>query len=358
MGIFALEDNQELFTEEVTDQEIDETVASNAVEITDLSDTSNQVTNGVEVQDTLLKMDEAQTPEEKIEIATEHLLRTVGYTKPFSMESFNTDLNSNLQVAQEGFFGRIINGIQRMFTSNKQMISQSKKALANLKANGARLDLIKEPGWGRHLCYQYKDVIDGSDVIKQLTAINTIFGNNEVLNILKELRNTFNQLNNEVLKSTFTMKEGTIERMDEMEQEVSKTLDKVQLLIDSAVNYADKAYPDFQPLDTTEADKVFALLTDIIQSTNLMYKTWNDTQASIYSGTKASNYKDSSTDNQYVNVLVAAVDKSAEMARPDKQMLKRVAHRADKIMVEIAEYYHQSEKTVHAAYKYLVASSK
>ena len=94
---------EELSVTDVNDT-LEQSVLEQEFSTQDLNEEVQQSKEAIETSEVLEKMNNASSSDEASVIATEYLLSKIGYSKKYSLESFNSDLQVTLSVAQEGFF--------------------------------------------------------------------------------------------------------------------------------------------------------------------------------------------------------------------------------------------------------------
>ena len=216
--------------------------------------------------ETLEKMEAAETTEEAVQIAREHILATVGYKKQFSMEDFHSHMSNGLSVAQEGFFSRVGNAFNRMFTTSASFKRRLDDALSRLKANGTKEGELKDPAFSKNLIAKSDKIITSADVVKYLDKLDAAINVRELDQHLAKCTNIMNQLTKDISTSGFMTSKDAVAKVEATAAAVEKDLQAFEKLTAGyVIEKQVDLYPDYTPIQYNDAvklaDRIFKSFT-------------------------------------------------------------------------------------------------
>lgn len=206
--------------------------------------------------------------------AIEHLYATLGYrTKSQALENFEKkpvgtfkmaaeDLGvfqakamEQISIAQEGFFGRMLNAIKRGFTANETILANVRKASEAFKAKGSNGKTIESPGWGRIFARSGKNTMNGMDVAKVLGDYQKILRNPELAKLVSEIAKVVDEIAKQLGRGGLLSNDEAEKKIYEL-AESSKELFAKATAIASAVETNSKNDPSFTALDEKSVDRI------------------------------------------------------------------------------------------------------
>lgn len=249
MKLFITLENEGL--DNVRESSFEDNLLVQADEVNAIGETRQLQDEAASVGETLQQIEEAATPEEALEIAKEHLLTSIGYSKSYSLESFQTDLESQLSIAQEGFFGRIGNAFKRAFTSDIKLVEKLENGLRNLKEKGSKENLIVDPAWSKYLIAKSSKDINARDVVTFFNSIDFSKSEEEIVQVLNKIADVYNDMATQISKNTFTTSDSSIEELNRIVKEASPILNRVNAIVNklnkTSINV--DVYPNYHPCE-------------------------------------------------------------------------------------------------------------
>ncbi len=256
--LFATLEDEQLFVTD--DQPVEMDMLETDEEIQDVVEQVEGAEQAEAVAETIAEIEAAETPEEAVAIAIEHLTRSIGYTKKYSTESFKIDLEQRLVISQEGMMGRIGNAIKRTFTSDKKLKLKLKTGLETLKEKGPKTEVLKDPSWSKYLAIKGKDTVTGAEAI---SFVKEIYGKIEGDKTVKDLAT----ITSELIKLS-AIKDGNFSSEDStaFSKSISSLKEKMSYFSDSLkmkyTNSDKDSYPDFTPLTYKEAETLSSFIKE------------------------------------------------------------------------------------------------
>ena len=258
--LFAALENEEIIAE-APQGELEQDIIEQTEAVQELKENVEGQVEATEVGEVLERIESAETDVEKVEIAKEHLLASVGYSKKYSMESFQGDLNNGLAVAQEGFFSRIGNAFNRLFTTNKSFNKRLQADLAKLEANGSKEELLVDPSWSKYLIASSNKEVTAPEVIAFLKKVDALVGDKEINKYLSEIAKIYDRLASELTTSTFIADKKTVENINQLHKDSETLLVKFENFVNNKVlTKNEDNYPDYQPIVAKQAKSISDLL--------------------------------------------------------------------------------------------------
>ena len=198
-----------------------------------------------------------------------------------NLKVFNTKLEKQIGIAKEGLGRRFANSIKMIFTAEKKITARITDDVAAVKGKGVKSDVLKEPGWGRSFAVLDSGTVTGSDVIKYMTTLDSLFKNDidkyvEKINTI--LTKVIGELNRGQNQST----------LDKAFKELTKVVDEIEKFDESfkakyGILETKKNDPDFKPLTVEEVIKLGNTTLSVLKNTQvnnaideLFETTWNN----------------------------------------------------------------------------------
>jgi vacuolar-type H+-ATPase subunit I/STV1 len=265
MKLFTALENEEIDIPADGAGTLEEQIMAQDEAVSELNKNIELQEEAIASSETLEKMEAAETPEAAVQIAREHILATLGYKKQFSLEDFNNQISNGLGVAQEGFFSRIGNAFNRLFTTSASFKTRLDKALSSLKANGSKEGLLKDPNFSKNLIAKSDKVITSSDVVKYLDKLDSTLSVRDLDKCLGDISNILRQLTTEVTKSGILTNKDASSKIDAISAEIEKDIQAFERITAGAVIEKEvDMYPDYEPIKYNEASKI----------ADRIFKTW------------------------------------------------------------------------------------
>lgn len=298
--------------------------------------------------ETLEKMEAAETPEAAVQIAREHILATLGYKKQFSLEDFNNQISNGLGVAQEGFFSRIGNAFNRLFTTSASFKTRLDKAMSDLKANGSKEGLLKDPNFSKNLIAKSDKVITSSDVVKYLDKLDSTFNTRDMDKCMSGIADILNQLTKEVVKSGFFTDKEAVNKIEAISSEVEKDVQAFEratagLVIEREVDM----YPDYEPIKYNEANK----LADRI------FKTWTGEAFDTANYRNFMNAVNNFNQAFFERSMRSVGYQLTAIPPEDMRKIRVISNRISNIISNIADAVNKRYKVAHSCLRYIEQSA-
>lgn len=252
--LFTALENEEVVK---SDDTLEQSMLDNEVEQQEIGESLQQQEDAIETGEVLQKIEEAETPEAALEIAREHLLNKIGYSKSFSLESFNNDLNNSLSVAQEGVLSRIGNAIKRTFTTSARFEEKLEQAIDKLKNNGSKTDLLVDPGWSKYLIATSNKTITSTEVMAFMKQVENIIDIKELNKYLDKISNIYNDIAQELTKNTFVSSKEVVTNINAIYKESQDIINDFEKMAYKYNRPSNKdRYPNYEPIQYKDAVKL------------------------------------------------------------------------------------------------------
>lgn len=347
MKLFTALENEEIDIPADGADTLEEQIMTQDDAVSELKENAEIQEHAISSSDTLEKMEAAETPEDAVQIAREHILSTLGYTKYFSLEDFNNRTNDGLVIAQEGFFSRIGNAFNRLFTTSASFKTRLDKGLSGLKANGSKEGVLKDPNFSKNLIAKSDKIITSADVVKYLDKLDSVLNIRDLDKCLSSVANILNQLTSEISKSGFLTNKDAAAKIEAISAEVEKDIQAFErvtagLVIEKEVDM----YPDYEPIKYNEASK----LADRI------FKTWTG------EAFDTANYRNfmnavNNFNEAYFNRSARSVGFQLTGIPPeDMRKIRVITNRISDIISNIAGAINKRYKVAHSCLRYIEQS--
>ena len=339
--------------EEVSDTGINDTLEQTILEqefsAQDLNEEVQQSKEAIETSEVLEKMNNASSSDEASIIATEYLLSKIGYSKKYSLESFNNDLVTTLGVAQEGFFSRIGNAFGRIFTTNKSFNKRLQKSVAKLEANGNKEDILRDPSWSKHLIANSNKVIKSSDVVDYLRKVDSLVGDKELNKLFLEIATVYDKMATELLENSYVVDRQIITNVSSIYKESQELLQRFEVFARSrsTPKQVDN-YPDYEPIKYEQAKSIRDIILKGFISNDVHSPEYRTFQ-------RAAKNLNSVMENKGI-AFVKAVMKSTSAV--DTKISHNVTARVNESLQCITSAISLRTKIAYAALRYIEVSSK
>ena len=250
-GIIALEDDAFIKSEvpeAQADVELERDMAVSEGDSTEIESAGDQLAEAEGIQDTVdtmadqveAKVDSGEGITEEtaqaLEVAVEHFCKRLGYSKRVvpSMEGFKSKesrlkqskialenlrtlskrLDSSIAIAQEGFFSRLGNAVERLFTSNEKIV-KTMKDIQN-KAPVAQ-KTIDDAAWGRVFVRSGNGDIGSADVVQFTKTVQK--SAHSLIPLMRKFEEIIRKASNEVDKGTWVADDSATEAINNMNEE-------------------------------------------------------------------------------------------------------------------------------------------
>lgn len=345
MKLFTALENEN--TDVNSDNSLEENLLIQTDEVNSLIESQRMQRDAADVGETLLKIEKANDPEKGLEIAKEHLLNSIGYNKSYSLESFNTDLEANLNIAQEGFFGRVGNAFKRAFTTNRALADKTRKALDDLKNNGSRNSIIVDPPWSKYLIAKSSKTITGKDVVAYFNSRNINKNMTEVISVLDKIADVYTDIAAQISKGTFVTSDSTIEELRKIVKDADPVLRRVSRVINDFNSISNSRnsdnYPDYEPVQ----------YKDVSNLTNDIIKTFSyDYEISSKYGSAA----DALNDN-IIKRMTSVKTTLLDVDTSDIVLAKTVTNQVDDMINKVLEVMTYNARVAYALVRYIEDST-
>jgi hypothetical protein len=174
-----------------------------------------------------------------------------------NLKELNTRLDKGIAIAQEGFIENITTSIGMLFETEDKVIVKLKDASAKYDKGTPKTTPINTKGWG-----QYLTGSKGSDVISNLSAIEKLSKDSNLINEVNEITKSLVKLTKEIKGNWFTSNAYDIERIEEIGTKVEETKEKILASVNNRKNEGSNT---LVPLTTSEKDKLIKLADSIIK---------------------------------------------------------------------------------------------
>ena len=346
--LFAALENEEVVAE-APQGELEQDIIEQTEVVQELKENVEGQVEATEVGEVLDRIESAETDAEKVEIAKEHLLASIGYSKKYSMESFQGDLNNGLAVAQEGFFSRIGNAFNRLFTTNKSFNKRLQAALAKLEANGPKEELLVDPSWSKYLIASNNKEVTATEVIAFLKKIDALVGDKELNKYLAEIAKIYDRLASELSTNTFVADKKTVENITQLHREVDDTLIKFENYVNNKVLVKNEdKYPDYQPIDAKQAKVIVDLIVRGFTADDL-----NTAEYKAFE--RAANNLNKVMYSRNMNSIKTVI---TGLPASDVATAANITARINESIYTIIKIVNLRMKAAHSALRYMEASSK
>jgi hypothetical protein len=219
-----------------------------------------------------------------IEVAVEHFRVRLGYSKRVipAMEAFKADpmaaqklalenlkelrvkLDSSIQVAQEGLGKRIVNAVERAFTSSNRVGKKAGEYATRIANNGTKDEEFPDAAWARVFAATGKQKIDGGDVLKMIKQYE---GYRKVLTpLVKEGTELLHALGLAISKSTFIAKDEEVAKINTLCEQASKLRATISESHESVIHQ--KATVDVAALDAKVGIQIGKAVNELVRDTS------------------------------------------------------------------------------------------
>lgn len=323
--------------------EIGVEVEQNINDSTDFISTIEAESEGFETSDVLQEIEEAETPEEKLEIAIEALLKNVGLkTNKISLEDYDNKLNKNLQISQEGFFGRIGNSFKRAFTSRTKLSDKLQQALDKLEKNGTREGDIKDPSWSKSLITNNTRRVTSAEVVAYYNKLYTVITSKDIDDFFKEAATVIQKVATELDKGRFFADDEGTKNILSLNTEIDQITNKLDAYLNSKSSNSIDKYPDYEPISIKDAKTLVSKLEEKI--------------ANAY-GPGEKNYMDviaKYNDNFFNNIVLRIAGNNASDVKAARKVVTSINRSSSKIFRLVALL----NKATYSVVRYIEDSSK
>jgi hypothetical protein len=223
----------------------------------------HQEQQAISTSNVLEKMETTDSIEEKLEIATEHILNMVGLKqKNISLENFNQKLDSKLSIAQEGVIDTIGKYFVDMITTDKSLLKKLEEAVSLSKEKGLKADeFASNLSIRRTFSARGITKIDGDHAIKVLQSYVKI--NKEIQKELGKIKAMDDAVAASLKESVFIAKDEHITKVDNLKREMATIASDIEKLSYSG-DLAGQGKATVVPLNKNEVSKISNLVKDLL----------------------------------------------------------------------------------------------
>lgn len=257
-----------------TDAELAD-VGSEAADVADSAEVGERLDSTIEIADKAIERGDGLTPEaaEVAEVAVEGYYQQLGLrpgrfpslegfadsntrlatTKKLraDMVDVRTRLDEKLEIAQEGIGARVVNAVERAFTSRAKVLKKLPEAVKNLEDKGAKTAELADVAWGRVFATSGKKAVNGKDVEKLVADL--LKARQALDPMLKEANEVLAKATKAVDSSNIIARDEKVKELEELDEQAKKLTDKFV----STFSYRiEKGAVDAAPLDAKEAKKL------------------------------------------------------------------------------------------------------
>ena len=263
------QENEEAVIDE--DIPVEEELATTESEVIDANEGAAFAVSVAETGEVMEQIETAETPEQAVEIAVEHLLKRIGHTGDYSSESFNELSDETSTYIEEKIVGRMGNAITRMVTTETKLKAQLEKALEKLQANGSKSTTIKDPGWSKYMICDSTAEANGKSVIAVASKLEKTLLGSGTKSFLTELT----RVTSDILKirkgSGIFINTHDAKKLGEVSDGIEKVLDKAEAI--TGASRKNTNYPNYEPLTYNEAVTLSKIALNLIDFNKTL--DWN-----------------------------------------------------------------------------------
>lgn len=196
-----------------------------------------QLDDATEAQNVLEQMQFAQTPEQAVCIAKEHLLNRIGYLPNVAIEQFSTSnedfkskFDASVIIAFESIFDKIGDAIKFSISSDAKIADQILKATNQIQSDGSNDKILKSPGWGWIFDESGKTELSGEDVISTVKKYKAIAAGSSFNGLTDKVAEVLDKISAETNRNWFVANPGSgseIKKLSDMAAKIQQDIDKV-----------------------------------------------------------------------------------------------------------------------------------
>ncbi len=257
-----------------TDAELAD-VGSEAADVADSAEVGERLDSTIEIADKAIERGDGLTPEaaEVAEVAVEGYYQQLGLrpgrfpslegfadsnTRLATTKKLRADmvdvrnrLDEKLEIAQEGIGARVVNAVERAFTSRAKVLKKLPEAVKNLEEKGAKTAELADVAWGRVFATSGKKTVNAKDVEKLVADL--LKARQALDPMLKEANEVLAKATKAVDSSNIIARDEKVKELEELDAQAKKLTDKFV----STFSYRiEKGAVDAVPLDAKEAKKL------------------------------------------------------------------------------------------------------
>jgi hypothetical protein len=317
-------------------------------EIQEAQEITEQVERAETTEETLERMEAAETAEEKVEIATESLLKIIGYpkAKKFSLESFSGEVQKVSTIAMEGLGDKVVESVKRMFTSNSAIIAKLEAGVAKLEEKGSKEEAISSPAWAKPLVTKAQSTYSVKDVTALVTMLDKQIDSGAIAKLVDEVQGLVGKVLS--AKSDSSKWTDPIVKIKTATEKLMKEAEAVLTKVEMPGSV--KSTPDFTPIKAEEASKLVAFVKESILADK---SPLNGAYSALTDST------DYVTLNTLIEAPAAAAVKAVAKSVDDKnQQARQFARVLGSVKQEVAKLINVKYKVAYAIVRYIESSVK
>lgn len=266
--------------EEVPQTSTDDDSGSMMIELeqnhNELSSMQWQVEEAQSTQSVLEQMDAAESPEQAVCLAREHLLNRIGYKPTVSIESFTSSsprfkskMAATIEFAQESVFSQLGTSIGSNITADQKLAEQIEKAVSDIKSSGNKDKPLKSPSWAGVFSMSGKKTLSAEEVISVVGKCQSIVAGSGFNSLVANVSSMLEKIANEPKRNWFAATAGSEAEVEKLLALSSKMQEDISAVVSPNLKNTSKKDLTVDCLTAPQAAKLSSEVLALLKHENL-----------------------------------------------------------------------------------------